>query len=202
VIKNFYPRLLSDFDRSNEIYDIFIDPQRTGTCAFSSYHAYFTFKLGDREYKKIFAVASLSALKLFVSQKDPDFISEKYRSEYSLSLKSEPSQSGESHKEAENFMYEKLTSNHDILNEMGKFHFLRWNVDLVDTMFRYLVEIGSFAFETKEHAFFGHLKVVYDKFQIVKKKNIFNAVPPQIADNRGIRAYFSKTVFGFLKLGS
>ncbi|KGG51329.1 hypothetical protein DI09_395p10, partial [Mitosporidium daphniae] len=130
VITNFYPRLLGDFDRSNTKYDIFIDPQRTGTCSFSSYHAYFTFKLGEREYKKIFAAASLSALQHFVSQEASDFVSQKYRKKYFLSLPSEPSQSGQSHKEAENFMYEKLTSNRDILNEMAKFHFLRWNVDL------------------------------------------------------------------------
>ncbi|KGG50743.1 hypothetical protein DI09_592p10, partial [Mitosporidium daphniae] len=52
VSANFYPRLLSDFDRSKVTYDGFINRKRNGTCSFSSYHAYFTFKLEDKNYNK------------------------------------------------------------------------------------------------------------------------------------------------------
>ncbi|KGG51577.1 hypothetical protein DI09_318p10, partial [Mitosporidium daphniae] len=38
--------------------------------------------------------------------------------------------------------------------------------------------------------------------QIVKKKNLFNAVPTQIADDRGIRAYFSQPFWKPFRLGS
>ncbi|KGG51877.1 hypothetical protein DI09_252p10, partial [Mitosporidium daphniae] len=69
-------------------------------------------------------------------------------------------------------------------------------------MFKYLVEIGNGVFGMKEHVFFRDLKLAYDQFQIVKKKNILNAVPTHIADNRGIGAYFSKAILGLLKLGS
>ncbi|KAM0683840.1 hypothetical protein MDAP_000576 [Mitosporidium daphniae] len=143
VITNFYPRLFGDFDRSNEIYDVFIDPQRGGTCAFSSYHAYFIFKLKRKNYNEIFAIASLIALQHFVSQKDPDFVSEEYRTKYAFSSKSKLRQSSESQEDAENFIYKALLSDKNVLNEIERFHFLRWNFDLVDTMFKYLVEIGN-----------------------------------------------------------
>ncbi|KGG52587.1 hypothetical protein DI09_156p10, partial [Mitosporidium daphniae] len=201
VITNFYPRLLGAFDRSNATYDVFIDPKRNGTCAISSYRAYCTFKLTESVCKKIFLVASLSGLQHFVSEQSSDFVSQKYRIKYSLSLPSQPSHSIEDKNGAENFMYEKLTSNRDILNEMAKFQFLRWNVDLVDTMFRYLVEIGNGVFEMKEHVFFRDLKLAYDQFQIARKKNIFDAVPTHIADNRGIRAFFSGPDWSIFNLG-
>ncbi|KGG52260.1 hypothetical protein DI09_199p40, partial [Mitosporidium daphniae] len=203
VITNFYPRLLGDFYLSNATYDVFIDPQRTETCSFSSYHAYFTFKLGESRYKRIFAVASLSALQHFVSKEASDFISKRYLSKYSLCFSSSKvSNSTESHAGPEYFSHDALSSNSSVLNEIGKFHFLRWNVGLIDTMFRYLVEIGNCVFGNKENVFFKDLKVAYDEFQIAKRKNIFNAVPTHIADNRGRRASFSKaTVWNFC-LGS
>ncbi|KGG51924.1 hypothetical protein DI09_241p10, partial [Mitosporidium daphniae] len=202
VVTNFYPRLLGAFDRSNATYDVFIDRKRNGTCAFSSYRAYFTFKLTESICKKIFLVASLSGLQHFVSEESSDFVSQKYRTKYSISPSSKPNQSIEGQKGAENFIYKKLSSTRNILNEIEKFHFLRWNVDLVDTMFRYLVEIGNGVFETKEHVFFRDLKVAYDRFQIHKKKNTFNAVPKNIADNRPIRASFCDNVNFFFKFGS
>ncbi|KAM0682963.1 hypothetical protein MDAP_001373 [Mitosporidium daphniae] len=233
VIKNFYPRLLGNFDRSNETYDVFIDPQRTGTCSFSSYHAYFTFKLGESEYKKIFAVASSSALKDFVSGRFSDLVSEKYLSKHALFfafpaillpfyrfiyqianmfpfkfltgpifllqcylnervtgfLALIPFLSKERREKIRSFNHEKLASYTSALNEIGKFHFLRWNVDLVDTMFRYLVEIGN-----------GH-NILSTPRTTSLVKGIFDAVPTHIADNRGIRASFSEPDWKPFSLG-
>ncbi|KAM0684177.1 hypothetical protein MDAP_000917 [Mitosporidium daphniae] len=245
VVTNFYPRLLGAFDRSNATYDIFINPQRTGTCTFSSYHAYFRFKFGKPKYDEIFSVASLSGLQYFASGRFSDLVSEDYLSKHSLFfafpaillpfykfvyqianmfpfkiltqpifllqcnlnqaarkvLDSIPFLSKERREKIQSFNHEKLASYTSALNEIGKFHFLRCNVDLVDTMFRYLVEIGNDAFEMKEHVFFRDLKIAYDQFQIVKKKNIFDAVSTHIADNRGIRASFSGPNWTSFNLG-
>ncbi|KAM0682552.1 hypothetical protein MDAP_002396 [Mitosporidium daphniae] len=245
-INDFYPKLLSDFDRSNATYDVFIDPKRTGKCAFSSYHAYFTFKLGESAYKKIFSLASLSGLQHFASASFSHIISKSYLSKHALFLAFPsillpfyqviyqivnvfpfkfvatlivliqnyltewairfleliPFISKETRESMGSVSQHALASYTNALNKIGKFHFLRWNVDLVDKMFTYVAEIGNGVFGTKEHVFFEDLKVAYDQFQIFKKKNRFNAVPAHIADNRGIRASFSAPYWKPFLLGS
>ncbi|KAM0684311.1 hypothetical protein MDAP_000079 [Mitosporidium daphniae] len=232
-IKNFYLRLLADFDRSNATYDVFIYRQRTETSDFSSYHAYFTFKLDA--YNKIFGVASLSGLQHFASENFSNIISKSHLSRYKLFLVFPsillpfykimyqianmfpfkfvatlvvlaqsyltewaikffaliPFISKETRESIGSLNQHTLASYTNVLNNIGKFHFLRSNVDLADKMFAYLVEIGNGMFETKEHIFFKDLKVAYDQFQIFKNKNSFDTVPTQIADNRDIRASFS-----------
>ncbi|KAM0681924.1 hypothetical protein MDAP_002889 [Mitosporidium daphniae] len=150
-------------------------------------------------YKLIYQIANMLYLKILTR---PIFLLQCYLTEVARKfLDSIPFLLKERREKIESFNYEKLASYTTTLNEIGKFHFLRWNVDLVDTMFRYLVEIGNDVFGTKEHVFFRDLKLAYDQFQIARKKNIFDAVPTHIADNRGIRAFFSGPDWSISNLG-